>query len=545
MTKTLACQAYLLLLVTAAMLVSARSSLALEVGDRYKDFALRDSRGTLITLGEVTAGAAVTALDFISIYCDACKKQIPHLNQIARANKARGVRIIGIALANDQADIGRLTEQQGLDYALLADPDKITSYLYNVSRVPQIFLIDASGIIRYRGDGKDWQAFQKLIDSQLDKVASGLKAGDPAPEFALATMHGDDVPVRFARRHQNTILGFFESDDESNRAQARALALADELYQNFGLRVYGVVSHRFAGNLKLFIKECTMQFPVLIDKDDQVFRLYAVDEAPQMVVVNETGRVQRRDIRKTYDELRALFAQATPADRPSYTAEASIDIIRQTVPDVRQVRPLNLGGQTIFIGIRGADEKFIARLVKKDILCDVCTDVHYVLVLNQKGVYSDIRLIKPFELYGKPMDASGFVRQFVGRSYHDHFVPGTNVDTISGATKSCLMFVEGLQETTTLLAHYIADPQFDTSFKAQVCYMEQRELELALDLYGREHGAVTPDTDIQKAASYCSGGQMPTCPAQGRYKVIMLNGIPRVMCTVHGLDPEASAYSLR
>jgi hypothetical protein len=217
-----------------------------------------------------------------------------------------------------------------------------------------------------------------------------------------------------------------------------------------------------------------------------------------------------------------------------------MEALKQAMPEARSIAPVTLPEGTIYVGTDAEGRNTYARVVKKDILCEVCTDVEFIVTLDQKGQYRSLVLVLPFEVYGKQVDATKFLQQFVGRSCREKLAAGTNADIISGATKSSLKLIEGLNETEKTFAKFQADPAFDSTFKQSVCFQAQTELERALQLYQRDHKGPAAGISVKNLASYCPEEKLPRCPSSGIYKVTVLNSIPRIMCTVHGIDPQSS-----
>lgn len=411
------------------LILNAQFCHGLDVGDAAKDFALKDASGAVVTLRSLMQGADATALEFLSIYCDACKKKVPQLNGLAKKYAPGRLRIIAIALANEQPEVTAAMTDWGVTYSFLADPEKSTFYLYAIHKVPRFFIIDRAGIIRYSGNADSFPDFEKAIESLLAQPATQktLQPGDAA------------TPLKPA--------------DERGKAATTT----------------------------------------------------------------------------------------TEEEQPAASAGQQIaEALKLAMPDARSIDPVRLPEATIYIGTDVRGKKTYARLVKKDILCEVCTDVEFIETFDPNGKYRSLVLVRPFEVYGKQVDTTKFLQQFIGRSYHQKVVAGSNADIISGATKSSLKLIEGLNETEKVFAHFLSDPAFDTTFRQSVCFQNQAELELALHLYQREHDAPAGDILVKNLESYCPEGKLPQCPSSGEYKVTMLNGIPRIMCTVHGIDPQSS-----
>ena len=80
--------------------------------------ALRVARGDApaATLGGVL-GEAPAIVSFWATYCVPCRAEVPVLNRAARRWRARGVRVVGVAIdVNDASNARRAARDWGIDY---------------------------------------------------------------------------------------------------------------------------------------------------------------------------------------------------------------------------------------------------------------------------------------------------------------------------------------------------------------------------------------------------------------------------------------------
>lgn len=509
---------------------------ALEPGDIAKDFALRDKRGAIVTLSSLREGADATVLELISIYCDACKKKVPRINALLDKYEEGRVKIIAVALANEGPEIEAETSKWNARYPILPDPDKTTLHLYGAHNVPHIYVIDKSNVIRYSGNGDDLAEIERMIDKLIAGTSAPAQEGDAAPEISLKDLHGKLTTIDVFQHSAGTILGFFKDDGRQSRRQAKFLKnLADELSDVPGA-VYALIPDSFKGDPRKITKEFYERIPVLVDANGLIFRQYAVD-ASEIILVSGSGRIRKRNCPPDVKFMLNLIRQPQPVTAPDVQSRMA-SALKRALPDALTIKPVSVADATIYVATHESGEKSYARLVHKDILCEVCTDIAFVQVIDQEGLYKAFELVMPFESYGKQVDATAFLRQFIGKSYHHPFVAGANADTVTGATKSSLKFIEALNENERIFSQFIDDPSFDATFRRQVCFLEQAEIEHALLLYSRDRHK--QPNSIEDAATYCTDGKLPVCPGGGSYLITVFNDIPRVMCTVHGLDPQSS-----
>ncbi|MCX8043799.1 MAG: redoxin domain-containing protein [Desulfobacterota bacterium] len=520
-----------------ASLIMPHTGLCLEPGDIAKDFALRDKYGNVLTLNNLRAGFNVTVLEFISIYCDVCKKKTPKLNALLKKYGSEKIKIIAVALANNQPEIEAETAPWGVQFPILPDPDKLTLHLYGFHKVPQMYIIDNAGIIRYSGNGDNMKEVELIIDALMHGDSLQCRAGDNAPEIVLYDYAGQKIQIDFSRSNAGTVLGFFSSDDRKHCRQADVLNKLSRQAHDIPFSLYAIAAYPFDGELNKIIQKLGDNVPVLIDSGKKIFKRYCVEKAPELVIVSGSGRIRMRNAPCDVEKLLWYFEKPSTPSRESAQEQLS-QALRRAMPEAQSIKPISIGDTVVHVGIFPDGSKSYARIVTKDILCEVCTDVSFVQVIDQEGMYRTFELIRPFESCGKKIDATDFLRQFIGKSYHQPFVAGANADTISGATKSCLKFIEALNENEELFSSFLDDPSFDASFRRSVCFLEQAEIEHAIVLYSQHHKKIPHN--IQEVTPYCRDGVLPQCPAGGTYIITTFNDIARVLCTVHGLDPESS-----
>ncbi len=112
-------------------------------------------------------------LNFWSIRCGPCIKEIPYLEKLFQEFKGNGLKIISVN--TDQAsteDVFRFIENKGFDlnYDILTDPDLVLSSVFTKWFVPVTILIDSNGVMRYNHTGftsRDYEKYRKLIKALI------------------------------------------------------------------------------------------------------------------------------------------------------------------------------------------------------------------------------------------------------------------------------------------------------------------------------------------------------------------------------------------
>lgn len=133
--------------------------------DPAPDFALRDIEGHPISL-EGQRGK-VTLLNFWGSWCEPCQAEVPALAQLDRTYRARGLDIIGVAVAEQQGADGlrRWCKAHGAEYRQTLATDAIRDAFGHIEEVPVSVLLDKQGRIRYRWDGdRDYRTFRAAVE---------------------------------------------------------------------------------------------------------------------------------------------------------------------------------------------------------------------------------------------------------------------------------------------------------------------------------------------------------------------------------------------
>ena len=89
-------------------------------------------------------------LNIWASWCLPCIAEAPQLETL----KEQGVEIVGVAIRDKPQDVARFLERHGNPYSRIAS-DKVSSIQFEIgsSGVPETFVIDGKGVIRYQHIG--------------------------------------------------------------------------------------------------------------------------------------------------------------------------------------------------------------------------------------------------------------------------------------------------------------------------------------------------------------------------------------------------------
>lgn len=114
-------------------------------------FALRTPQGATVSLA--AQRGKVVLLEFFATWCPHCQAEAPHLAQLARGYAGRPVQLLSVSAdAEDGATLSAYHRHYALPFPVLLDPQKATTHAYKVLYYPTFYVIDRTGVIRWRGD---------------------------------------------------------------------------------------------------------------------------------------------------------------------------------------------------------------------------------------------------------------------------------------------------------------------------------------------------------------------------------------------------------
>jgi cytochrome c biogenesis protein CcmG/thiol:disulfide interchange protein DsbE len=106
-------------------------------------------------------------VNFFASWCVPCVAEAPLLDQIER----RGVPILGIAVRDRPEDVAAFLQRHGNPFfAIGADPESQAQIAFGSSGVPESYVVDARGIIRYQHIGPIEAGDVSVILSEMEKA---------------------------------------------------------------------------------------------------------------------------------------------------------------------------------------------------------------------------------------------------------------------------------------------------------------------------------------------------------------------------------------
>lgn len=109
-----------------------------------------------------TAGKPMV-VEFWATWCPPCRTSIPHLNEVYKKYKDKGLVIVGIT-DEDNATVRKFTKDNPIDYFPATDRNGKLSKEFGIQGIPHAVLVNKSGEIVWEGHP------MQLKDADVEKI---------------------------------------------------------------------------------------------------------------------------------------------------------------------------------------------------------------------------------------------------------------------------------------------------------------------------------------------------------------------------------------
>ncbi len=142
-------------------------------GDQAADFNLESLDGTTVSLDKLRG--KVVFLNLWATWCGPCREEMPSMETLYDELKNQKDFVM-LAVSQDTKGrqvVAPYVQKNGYHFRILLDPENKVSGLYDVSGVPETFIIDRKGrIVAHHMGAFDWsrpdvkEALEQLLDSK-------------------------------------------------------------------------------------------------------------------------------------------------------------------------------------------------------------------------------------------------------------------------------------------------------------------------------------------------------------------------------------------
>lgn len=168
----------LLVGTVAVTLLNAADPLNVKIGERVKDFKLKDYTGKEHALYEWKGNKAVVVM-FIATQCPVSNAYNQRMVELANDYKSKGIAFVAIN-ANKQESVDEIAghaKKNNFPFPVLKDTDNIIADYFNAQVTPEVYVLDSNWVAKYHGridNDKDLaKVNSKDLRSALDAVLAG------------------------------------------------------------------------------------------------------------------------------------------------------------------------------------------------------------------------------------------------------------------------------------------------------------------------------------------------------------------------------------
>jgi thiol-disulfide isomerase/thioredoxin len=184
----------------ALTLLCSTGLFAAELGDPAKPLDIKEwIKGGAIDLAE-GKGRIIYVVEFWATWCPPCRTSIPHLTEMQKKFKDKGVVFVGVS--DEKPDVvKKFVEKMGnkMDYTVAIDAGKTSpSYMeaFEIKGIPHAFIVDKEGRIAWHGHPMDRldETLQEVVDGKYDITKAKKRAGaeEKLRAYMALSMSGED-----------------------------------------------------------------------------------------------------------------------------------------------------------------------------------------------------------------------------------------------------------------------------------------------------------------------------------------------------------------
>ena len=110
---------------------------------------LTDVKGASVTIPGDFKGK-VTVIHFFATWCTYCPKEVAALESLLHKYGDRGLIACSVDVGESKDKVASFAADQRISYPLLLDPSSSAARQYGVTGIPTTYILDRSGVIRFR-----------------------------------------------------------------------------------------------------------------------------------------------------------------------------------------------------------------------------------------------------------------------------------------------------------------------------------------------------------------------------------------------------------
>jgi len=159
-----------LFIVSMIMLDKQSAKKVIVAGDQAPEFQGTFLDGRKVGLSDLRG--KVVMVHFWATWCPPCREEMPALDKMYRDFKNKDFELIAVSVDEDVSDtVSAFLKNNKITMPILLDARKKISGLYGTYKLPETYIVDRRGIVRYKVIGpRNWGKNEniRIIQSALD-----------------------------------------------------------------------------------------------------------------------------------------------------------------------------------------------------------------------------------------------------------------------------------------------------------------------------------------------------------------------------------------
>ena len=155
---------------------------SVKVDEKVKEWSLKDTENKTHSLKKLREEKKAVVLVFLATQCPAMDDYVERINTLVKDYKEKNVQFVGVHSNKHETieEIKKYRKKHNFDFPILKDPDNELADYFQARRTPEMFLIDAKNILRYRGAIDDSRKIPKT--HYLKNVLNLILEEKPIPD---------------------------------------------------------------------------------------------------------------------------------------------------------------------------------------------------------------------------------------------------------------------------------------------------------------------------------------------------------------------------
>ncbi len=164
----------LVLSLLSIKVTAEKDETTIKIDEKVKEWSLKNTENKIQTLTQLRKDKKIVVLVFMATQCPAADDYVERILKLYEDYKEKMVQFVSIHSNKHETldEIKKYYKIHKFEYPILIDPENKIADYFQARRTPEVFVIDESALLRYRGGIDDSRKTPKkhYLRTILDKV---------------------------------------------------------------------------------------------------------------------------------------------------------------------------------------------------------------------------------------------------------------------------------------------------------------------------------------------------------------------------------------